>query len=455
MKTFYSLLLTLLSLAIQAQTVYFVNSQTGNDSNDGLSATLSGDSGPKASINSAINAASSGDVLSIESGSYAEDVIIDRNLAFVKTGSGSVLANSFTFSFGGQLLEALPSADAINAPLVTINSGSVIEHGITLVQANGTLVVNDGNYNESVFLNKSFDFLANVSVGVNDLILAGQGIKVVLSGRLIVSNSLQFNRPEGGRIELSSGDLVVQEGASVYPGNAASYAITSGSGAVRASITTDGVVFPVGTETTYAPVTISGINSGSEQVGVSVRSAGNTQSFNPWLPDQVNSHVKLQWSIESSVTQTASIRFDYNGSAEPSNWNDVQNRLVAASVNNGDFNPLANSLIGESYASADATPDGLFAIYSDFPNTTKSASLPSFEVYPNPFTNQLQINTGYSSNESFTVRLTDLTGRLVYSNQLKYNNGILLLSDLQDLSSGYYNLTLENQDTRLSFAVVK
>jgi hypothetical protein len=316
--------------------------------------------------------------------------------------------------------------------------------------------VNDGNYNESVFLNKSFDFLSNISVGVNDLILAGQGIKVVLSGRLIVNNSLQFNRPEGGRIELSSGDLVVQEGASVYPGNAASYAITSGSGAVRASITTDGVVFPVGTETTYAPVTISGINSGSEQVSVSVRSAGNTQSFNPWLPDQVNSHVKLQWSIESSVTQTASIRFDYNGSAEPSNWNDVENRLVAASVNNGDFNPVSNSLIGESYASADAVPDGLFAIYSDFPNAvTNLVENESVKAFPQPFQTNLNIQVPSTAPEAFTIQLNDMAGRMVFSEQLTSNNGLLVMNGLDQLSTGIYILKAFSDNQSFTARIVK
>jgi hypothetical protein len=455
MKTFYALLFTVLSFAAQAQTIYYVNSQIGDDALDGLSASITAESGPKASIQAAINASAEGDVLSIEAGNYSENVILDRNLVFVKTGSAQVSATSFTFSFGARLLEALPAANAFSVPLVTVNQGSLIGNGINLVAVNGTLVVNDGDYEESVFLSKSFDLLINSSATVNDLILTGQGVKVTLSGRLITRNSVQFNRPEGGWLDLSSGDLVVLPDAVIYPGNAASYAIASGSGRFRAVLNAEGTVFPVGTSTTYAPVTISGLDSGSETVDVGVRSAGNPQSFNPWLPDQVNSHIYLQWFLTSTITQSASIRFDYTGSAQPENWNEVQNRLVAVSVNNADFNPASNSFIGDAYASADNSPNGLFAVYSDFPNSIELPASAEYAVYPNPFLNQLNIKTQNTSNELFSVRLTDLSGRMVYNNQLYCNNGNLVLNDLQHIASGYYMLTLENAGSRYSVAVVK
>jgi hypothetical protein len=295
-----------------------------------------------------------------------------------------------------------------------------------------------------------------VSVEVNDIILAGQGIKVILSGRLIANNSLQFNRPEGGRIELSSGNLVALDGAVIYPGNALSYAITSGGGALIASATVNGTVFPVGTESTYAPVTISGINSGADQISVSVRPAGNPQSFNPWLPDQVNSHVLLKWLIESDVTQTVSLRFDYTGSAEPANWNEVQNRLVAASINSGDFNPVANSLIGESYASADAVPDGLFAIYSDFPNAIPNAFvIEAASAYPNPFQNVVNVQVPQAQPEVFTVQINDLSGRLVFSEQLTSYNGVLVMNDLNNLNNGVYLLNASSENYSFTSRLIK
>ncbi|MEZ5173157.1 MAG: T9SS type A sorting domain-containing protein [Bacteroidia bacterium] len=455
MKTLYSLLIVFLSVSAQAQTIYYVNSLTGNDSNDGLAATMSGDSGPKASISSAVMTSSEGDILSIESGNYSEHVIIDHDLVFVKTGTGQVTASSFTFSFGAELLDASPASAAINAPLVTVNSGSSLQDGITLVATGGTLVLNDGMYGESVFLNKSFDLLVNESAEVDDLILAGQGITVVLDGRLIVRNSLQFNRPEGGKLEISTGFVVVQAGANIYPGNSASYAITSGSGSLRAPLSASGTVFPVGTESIYAPLTISGVDSGSEEVSVAVHPAGNPYSFNPWLPDQVNSNVMLQWDVNSVISQQASLRFDYTGAAEPGDWNEVQNRIVAVSTG-GDFTPCSNSMIGESYASADAAPNGLFAVYSDFPNAIEPLTSDiSAGAFPNPFISNIRFNIPPSADEVFNVQITDMAGRLVYVSQITGSAGTIAVNGLDNLDKGMYLFTASSDAAVYTARIMK
>lgn len=455
MKTLYSLLIVFLSVTVQAQTIYYVNSLTGNDSNDGLSATMSGDSGPKASISSAVMTSAEGDILSIEAGNYSEHIIIDHDLVFVKTGSGPVTASSFTFSFGAELLDASPAAHAINAPLVTVNDGSSVQDAISLIASGGTVVLNDGIYEESVFLNKSFDLLVNEVSEVADLILAGQGIKVVLSGKLIINNSLQFNRPEGGRIEISSGNLVVREGGIIYPGNSTSYAITSGNGVLRSPVETAGTVFPVGTENLYAPVTITGVNSGVEEVSVGVHPAGNPYSFNPWLPDQVNSNVMLQWNVNSTLSQQASLRFDYTGAAEPNDWNEVQNRIVAVSTG-GDFNPCDNSVIGESYASADAVPDGLFAVYSDFPNAVNPLTSDiSAGVFPNPFVNSIRLVIPPTADEVFNVQITDMAGRLVYASQVSSSTGTIAVNGLDNLSKGMYLFTASSDNAVYTSRIMK
>ncbi|MEX1189695.1 MAG: T9SS type A sorting domain-containing protein [Bacteroidia bacterium] len=420
MKKLYTLLLILLSVSVSAQTVFYVNSGTGNDSNDGLSQIAGPDSGPKASITSALETAMNGDVLSIASGAYPENVVITKGISLLKTGSSNVTITSVTFSFGGQLLSPLPSATAFSSELVTVNTGSKINDAIAMVSVNGTVVVNDGgSYNESVFLNKSFNLIGINAPEVNDFILAGQGIKVVLEGSFNVVNSLQFNRPEGGKLELSSGFITLLPGATATTGNNASYAISSGSGKILSALDPAGTIFPVGTENTYAPVTISGLDSGTDFVAVSVSPAGSPFSFNPDLPEQVNSHVRLQWSLISNVVGNATIRFDYTGSSEPSNWNTVQNRVVAGATVD-EYIAGLNSIIGESYASAEFPgAKGTFAIYSDFPNSLPFANS-SFEAsaYPNPFAEVLNLNLQGQAQEKVSIDVMDLSGRILSSEAL-------------------------------------
>ena len=111
MKKLFTLVLMLTACIASAQSVIYVNALTGNDTNDGLSATTSGTSGPKLSLsgqNGALATAASGDVVSVASGTYNEDVILDKNIVLLKTGSESADFLSFSFSNNAQLIAPKP-----------------------------------------------------------------------------------------------------------------------------------------------------------------------------------------------------------------------------------------------------------------------------------------------------------------------------------------------------------
>ena len=87
-----------------AQTTYYVDTQ-GNDSNTGLDPALVGGDGPFLTIMSAVNAASAGDIISIEAGSYIvedlfttgtnDEVIVEKDLTFTIRGDGAATDVSF------------------------------------------------------------------------------------------------------------------------------------------------------------------------------------------------------------------------------------------------------------------------------------------------------------------------------------------------------------------------
>lgn len=457
MKTIYSLLFMLLTISVSAQSVYYVNQSTGNDAFDGMSATVNGQEGPKQTISAALLSLSDGDVLSIEGGAYAEDIVISKTIQLVKTGASAIALNSCTFTFGARLMMPAPAPSAFDVDLVTINAGSSINDGINLVSEMGALIVNAGDYEESVFLTKSFNLVAIDNPSVSNLILSGTGIKVILEGTLEISETLQFNRPEGGRIELSNGYLVVRPGATMTAGNGMSYAITSGSGKLLSALNTSTVIFPVGTEDVYAPVTVSGVTT-DELLAVSVRPAGNPLSFNPDLPLQVNSHIRLEWTFSSTISGNANVRFDYNGTVEPSNWNEVPARVVAKTTANV-FTTMSNSTIGESFASADVNSlDGVLAIYSDFPNSIPTAeALTGIVLYPNPFADVLQVNFTSDLNEAVNVQVADLTGRILAQRQLVTTSSTTTLSlNASDFgAAGLYLVSFTTASGRTTQRVIK
>lgn len=453
MKNLYTLLLMLCSVVVSAQTVIYLNSTTGDNSFNGLSSTVNGTQGPKRTFGGdtgALALAAEGDIISVEAGTYSENVVIDHNISFVKTGSGQVAVTSMAFVNSARLIPSLPTDVAFNIPLVTINDGSSVIDGATLVGTNGTLVLNAGNYNESLFLSKSFNLLAIGNPSIQDVILAGNGITVVLEGSLAVSNSLQFNRPEGGKFEISSGQLRVLPGALMTAGTGMSYAVTTGGGQLVADVQSSGTVLPIGIASAYTPITISGVTSGTDEaVSVSVRGAGNVASFNPDLPLQVNSHIRLEWSIQSNIEGNATIRFDYNGTFEPSDWNEVQNRVVARALSQTYESAAASSVIGESFASAEfSVVKGVFAIYSDFPNAIPMAEQGmQFSAFPNPFHDAVSLQLNGRVSEHVSINVTDMAGRLLSSEQVVLSSPSIIhaLNTHQLEASGIYFVSIASE----------
>lgn len=80
--------------------------------------------------------------------------------------------------------------------------------------------------------------------------------------------------------------------------------------------------------------------------------------------------------------------------------------------------------------------------------STHNFSLEGIRVYPNPFQSEISIELeGNSNGDNYIISLYDLSGKTIksYRKTNKYNK--LILSDLDDLASGYYLIKLENKNT--------
>ncbi|MCX6167709.1 MAG: T9SS type A sorting domain-containing protein [Ignavibacteriales bacterium] len=105
-------------------------------------------------IQAAINAANSGDVIQVATGAYAEAVTINKSLTLI--GTGNPTATSFTLTNGAVLGV---TSGGITAPTTYVNqttsAGSKIQDGILLASTSGAVNVAAGTYTETVTVNKS------------------------------------------------------------------------------------------------------------------------------------------------------------------------------------------------------------------------------------------------------------------------------------------------------------
>lgn len=68
----------------------------------------------------------------------------------------------------------------------------------------------------------------------------------------------------------------------------------------------------------------------------------------------------------------------------------------------------------------------------------------TIEVHPNPFNTSFEINLGITTNDFLKVQLVDIKGRIVYSQKINANNGVLSISQLHHLEDSIYFLKVTN-----------
>lgn len=80
----------------------------------------------------------------------------------------------------------------------------------------------------------------------------------------------------------------------------------------------------------------------------------------------------------------------------------------------------------------------------------------SVDVFPNPFTNNFQINFSLPSGETFSYELTDITGKLIVKKQMDVPSGKTSFTiDGKNLSTGAYMLSMKAESISLTKKLIK
>lgn len=100
-------------------------------------------------VQAAIDFALSGEAITIETGSYDEDVVLNKTVTLTGTGTG-VTVLSFTLN-----ADVNDATSNISAPLIYVNTGGSIQDAINMVQDGGTVQVSAGTYTENLYIDHS------------------------------------------------------------------------------------------------------------------------------------------------------------------------------------------------------------------------------------------------------------------------------------------------------------
>ena len=250
------------------------------------------------------------------------------------TGSSLVTTGS-TINYNGTGAQTIIAFNYNNLSI----SGARTSNNITLASSGNVAIAGNFNYtatfttgtlvntNSTILFNGTTNqaFNATGGIALNKLTLnntTSGGGTISLNGALTLASTVTLT---AGKLDVVSSNVSINSGVTISTPTASSYFVTSGTGRlIRKSVST-ATFFPVGTATSYAPVTITNNTASDMTVGVSPTIINAV-----WDSSKL---VKLQWSIASSATTTtSSILHQFNGTDDASNF------VVGSTCENGWFN---------------------------------------------------------------------------------------------------------------------
>lgn len=305
------------------------------------------------------------------------------------TIGGALRIENGTISFGSVTDAASVAGDVTVASTGTITLSTAIGGDLNLggnLVVNGTLTPNHRTI--------TFDGTAPQIVtggGVTfDYLAIDNDAGLVLTATTTVNDGLILTN---GRILLGNISLILAVGATITGGSAASFVATTESGSLQLNGvggSTD-FVFPVGTSTTYNPVTIN--NSGTAD-NFAVRVQSSFDSTNP--PNLADHVLTRQWTIVEAAPGGSNVTLTLQ-------WNNTDSM-------GSQFNPVTNGVQIGRWTGTQW--NGTTAVLRGTGPFTATAS---------GFTEFSPFGVGNNAQGSLPVQLASFTGRRISEERVRLN----------------------------------
>jgi len=374
---------------------------------------------------------------------------LDARDGFVVIGGDLMLTGGSTGNQWAQLL--------ISSGTATVN-GSILMNGVRArvrFNSSGSVRVR-GNFSSTGVLSSGtgmviYDGTASQAVGAYtyyNLVIENLA-DVVLGGNVIVNGNLALIN---GRVILGDMNLTVGPTGSVSGASALNYLVTNGSGKLAQTAGSGlSVLFPVGTASTYNPVTLE------PELGSDVFSASVMDSVSP-SSNRDSQFVQRTWLIsEASPGANGAFVIGFEWKASSEGFAFVRSSAVCwrfdgiSWLQEGTVNGIGG---GDPYI---ATITGVSATGSfALGNETGATSVYDFETpsgftlsqnYPNPFNPATTIQFAGTSGFA-ALRVFNLLGQEVatlYSGSTEAGKSYTVVFDAANLSGGVYMYNLQSE----------
>ena len=436
----------------------FVNALTGNNSFDGLSPIqiVGTNAGPKLTVAAGFETVLPTGVVSIAAGNYAERAVIGKRISLAKSGIGQVFVDTVAFVNGVNLLADFPNPTDFSVNTVDIGIASKVFDGFLLVGDDGVVYLRDIQSNEVLSTAKSFTLKANTDFTFNSITLTGSGNQLNFGTGFTIAGTLNLNGSLGGKAKIFDFDLIINDLDVIEGVSNSSYVITGGIGNLRVLDVNGPSRFPIGTDLSFAPVTVESSLSNYGFLS-RVKEANTINNFNPVLPVSVNTFVKLQWTLNhiTNILQQARITFEYNDGDEVNGFDTAPEITVGRALSN--FwstitpNQTSNNLVT---INNQASIGGNYALFSKVSIGFDEVSNLIVKAFPNPF--EQSFNIALTEQFEGTVQLIDIAGRMVWNQNLQTAaQSNTLIQGLHNIPSGVYQLRLINKMSQTTIPIIK
>ncbi len=156
------------------------------------------------------------------------------------------------------------------------------------------------------------------------------------------------------------------------------------------------------------------------------------------------------WGFSQDSTGAMIVKYDIATQAQTGNMIDMKSISQTGSIAGGlyitDVPTRTNNILGGSIQN-----DVIFGFDLDYANQMvvgidNKEMLPSFEIYPNPAKNEININIEIDNSVSIDCRIYGQSGQLLYDNNLQVSGSGSILVDISEYKSGTYFVQIIGND---------
>ena len=391
--------------------------------------------------------------------------------------SSFVGTNSYSVIYKGTNKTSAFEVSGLGLKNVTVNLGSMtnavsINSNLTV---SGLLNMTSGSLNlntHSLYLNGTFSSTSNgtfqgnassnlkinnTTVAFGDTInfasaqatLDTFSINTMASGWVILGSALTAENVvlKSGGVKLTNGDLTINSTGSIVGYDSTKYISTGGLGSLVMNVNTSSpyVLFPIGTNSSYAPASLQVISVTSGMFHANVQNGMLTNGISGVNMALTQSVVNHTWFIQEPTQAgalNANLQVQWKASEAMNNF-DKTHAFISHYTNSAwDFNTIsASTTVAGSFSQMTRTNLTSFSPFAVVDQNAVTGiekvamNAITLSIYPNPVANVVTID--FKNTTATSVDLYDEIGNKVYSTQISDKNAPCKI-DISYFPAGIY-----------------